>query len=233
MADRFFLESPPTDGQAKLAGAEAHHLLHVMRAKPGDEVTLFDGGGGEYTASIVECGRTEVLLDVGPRRAVSRELRATITMAVALPKGDRQKWLVEKLTELGVRRLVPIGTERSVAERKGKSLERLERAVVEASKQCGRNQLMQIAPPAPMSEVLAIDAGVKLLAHPGGAPLASVELPEAGDVAVLVGPEGGFSEAEVSAAVQHGWQEVSLGPSILRIETAAVTLAAVLASRSG
>lgn len=232
MADRYYLETPPTDVEATLAGAEAHHLLHVMRAKPGEQVTLFDGTGGEYTATIQQCGRSEVLLEVGPRQEVSRELPVRITMAVALPKGDRQKWLVEKLTELGVARLVPISTERSVADLKGKSLERLERAVIEASKQCGRNQLMKIDPAMPLDEVLQQEAECKLLAHPGGERLGSVELPATGEVAVLVGPEGGFTTAEVAAAAALGWRGVGLGPSILRIETAAVALAAVVASRA-
>ena len=127
MADRFYLPDTPADGQAALRGSEAHHLLHVMRARVGDVVTLFDGTGGEYAATIQQCGRSEVVLATGDREEVSRELPAQIVMGVALPKGERQKWLVEKLTELGVAQLVPITTERSVAEPKGKSLERLGR----------------------------------------------------------------------------------------------------------
>lgn len=232
MADRFHLPTAPTDGRAKLDGPEAHHLLHVMRASVGSEVTLFDGHGGEYHATVAQCGRREVLLATGERRAICRELPTRLVLGVALPKGDRQKWLVEKLTELGVAELIPLATERSVADLKGKSRERLHRSVIEASKQCGRNTLMQIADPQPIAGLLASASGTKLVAHPTGDSLAQA-LPAAIDTAyVVVGPEGGLTDAEVSLATSHGWTIVSLGASILRIETAAVALAAVVASRN-
>src|SRR5215475_4969827 len=113
MPDRYFLETPPADDTARLTGPEAHHLAHVMRAKPGLEVTLFDGSGREWLARVDEVGRSEVTLALISCREVDRELSLPITLAVALPKGDRQRWLVEKATELGVTRLVPLVTERS------------------------------------------------------------------------------------------------------------------------
>lgn len=230
MSDRFYLPTPPADGQATLDGPEAHHLLHVMRAQPGDSITLFDGQGGEYPATIEKCGRSEVLLDVGQRLELSRELATRITVGVALPKGDRQKWLVEKLTELGATRLAILSTERSVADLKGKSLEKLRRGVVEASKQCGRNTLMQIDEPQPLAEFVAGASGTRVIAHPTGQPLSSVEF--ADQVSLLIGPEGGFTDEEVALAIDQGWQCVGLGSSILRIETAALALVAVVASNS-
>jgi 16S rRNA (uracil1498-N3)-methyltransferase len=228
MSDRYFLATPPADGTATLDAAEAHHLLHVMRAKVGTAVTLFDGHGGEYDATIAKCGRSEVLLSVAERRDVNRELPVRITLGVALPKGDRQKWLVEKLTELGAAKLVPLSTERSVADLKGKSLEKLERSVIEASKQCGRNTLMEITEPVALGEFLSTSSDLRLLAHPSGEPLANLKLGTAKEVAILIGPEGGFSDAEVDAARAAGWQCVGLGASILRIETAALAMVAVV-----
>lgn len=230
MSDRFYLPTPPTDGHAVIDGPEAHHLLHVMRAQPGDEVTLFDGQGAEYTASVEKCGRSEVLLAVGERTEVDRELGVRITVGVALPKGDRQKWLVEKLTELGASRLVPLSTERSVADLKGKSLEKLRRGVIEASKQCGRNTLLQIDEPQPLAGFIASATGTRWIAHPSGDPLGAQSVSD--QVSLLIGPEGGFTDEEVAAAVEQGWQCVGLGPSILRIETAALALVTVVASRS-
>lgn len=238
MSDRYYLSTTPTVGEAKLEGAEAHHLLHVMRGQVGDEVTLFDGTGGQYRATILTCGRSEVLLATTPRQEHCRELATRIRIGVALPKGDRQKWLVEKLTELGVAQLTPLSTQRSVAELRGKSLERLERGVIEACKQCGRNTLMQIDPPENAAQFIQQASGRRWIAHPAGEPLAKIQDawgqdPLACEVSLLVGPEGGFTDMEVQQAIDAGWQSVSLGASILRIETAAVALAAIVAYRSG
>ncbi len=230
MANRFFLPTAPVDGRAVLDGPEAHHLLHVMRASVGDKVTLFDGQGGEYAATVAKCGRSEVDLAVGERTTTNRQLPTQLVMGVALPKGDRQRWLAEKLTELGVARLVPLGTERSFTDPKRKSLDRLERSVIEACKQCGRNTLMQIAEPQPLDEFLAEAAGTRLVADPHGEPVAGVLSRPLTVVSIVVGPEGGLSEAEVELASQHGWARVGLGRSILRIETAAVAIAAVIAN---
>jgi 16S rRNA (uracil1498-N3)-methyltransferase len=233
MTRRYFVESPIDADRALLSGSEAHHLLHVMRAGPGDEVTLFDGRGGEFTASVAACRRAEVELTLGPRQPVEREAAIPITLGVALPKGDRQKWLVEKATELGVARLVPLVTERSVARPKPAVVERCRRAVIEASKQCGRNRLMEIAEPVSLAEFTASapDSSARWLAHPGGESI-SAEFVHAGTVFAAVGPEGGFADQEVAAAREQGWRTIGLGPRILRVETAAILMASVAALAS-
>jgi 16S rRNA (uracil1498-N3)-methyltransferase len=148
MSDRFFV-SPPIAGQrASLAGDEARHLTAVMRAKVGQEIVVFDGSGAEFTARIAATGKSTVDLEIVERQEISRELSVSVTLAVALPKGERQKWLVEKATELGVTRLVPLVTERGVAQPVEAALDRLRRSVIEASKQCGRNRLLEIDSPA-------------------------------------------------------------------------------------
>src|SRR4051795_12399718 len=115
MSERFFSPYPISGGGMMLDGPEAHHLLHVMRAAVGDEVTLFDGSGAEFRATVQTLRRTDAELRIIERREVDRELPFELMVGVALPKGDRQKWLVEKLTELGVTALVPLITERCVA----------------------------------------------------------------------------------------------------------------------
>lgn len=229
MSKRFFVAPPITQDTAQLTGAEAEHVVKVLRGKVGDLVMLFDGGGAEFPARITAIGRSSVALAVLARHDVSRELATEVTLGVALPKGDRQRWLVEKAVELGVARLVPLLTARGVAEPNAAALGRLRRYVIEASKQCGRNRLLQIAAPQRWEAFSRGEgrAALRLLAHPGPDAVPLAALPAfvpASPVACAVGPEGGFSEEELAAA--DGWQRISLGPRILRVETAAITLAA-------
>lgn len=238
MADRYYVETPIDGPQACLTGAEAHHLAHVMRAKPGTEVTLFDGRGAQFSARVERVGRSEIELAILVRSEISKEMTTLVTLGVALPKGDRQRWLVEKAVELGVARLVPLETDRSDRESPTGS-ERLRRAVIEASKQCGRNRLMEIATPQRLPDFLAApfpgepsSEDRRLLAQPGAPDcrelLTALTPGVTGRIALVVGPEGGFREAELVRAIAPGWQPVGLGPRILRIETAAIALAAIV-----
>jgi 16S rRNA (uracil1498-N3)-methyltransferase len=239
----------------------------VMRARPNMAVTLFDGSGAEFAARVERVGRAEVELAIVSRAAIDRELPFDLTLAVALPKGDRQKWLVEKAVELGVTRLVPLETARGVAQPVEQALVRLRRSVIEASKQCGRNRLMEIGQPRAWSELVTrpAEGAVRLVAHPAADEEARREKGEGGreegekaegryaagqalltllaarpaplpspfpllpSVLAAVGPEGGFTEEEVRAATDAGWQLVDLGPRILRVETAAIALAVAIA----
>ncbi|KKK83144.1 hypothetical protein LCGC14_2796320, partial [marine sediment metagenome] len=245
-------ETPIVGGRSVLAGSEAHHLTHVMRAKPGTRVVLFDGCGSEFDAEVVQLGRSEIELEILSGREISRELPVQMTLGVALPKGDRQRWLVEKAVELGIARIVPLTTGRSVAPPVRQALKRLQRTVIEASKQCGRNRLLEIAPPQEWPDYVAGSEAVstRIVAHPHAehpcAEHPSAKHPSAsppserpdrlldgvsrGPVMLAVGPEGGFTEAEISLALEAGWQTVDLGPRILRVETAAILLAAMVTS---
>jgi 16S rRNA (uracil1498-N3)-methyltransferase len=234
MADRYFVESPIEGGLARLVGGEAHHLAHVMRAKVGHEITLFDGSGAEFLARVERIERAEIVLAVLDRREENRELPFELTLAVALPKGDRRRWLVEKAVELGVTRLVPLEVERAIGQDVGAA--RLRQTVIEASKQCGRNRLLEIAQPAPLTNVLdgtGHDA-LRLIAHTDDAPgrelLGDVlaRQPIASRVALAIGPEGGFTDRELQLARADGWTAISLGPRILRVETAALAAAAII-----
>jgi 16S rRNA (uracil1498-N3)-methyltransferase len=233
MAERFYVEQPITGRTIVLVGGEAHHLAHVLRAKPGDHVVVFDGYGAEVAAQVAEIKRQTVELTVVERRDADRELPVRLTLGVALPKGERQRWLTEKLVELGAAELVPLVTQRSVAQPTPAVLERLRRCVVEASKQCGRNRLMTISPPRPWDEFLlrADTTALRCLAHPGSPPLAllSSTTPVRPHAILAVGPEGGFTEFEIDLARSAGWQCGSLGSRILRVETAAVALASLIA----
>ena len=229
MSDRYFVDEPISGDRVILTGAEAHHLIHVMRAAPGLQVVLFDGGGDEFHSVVDRTGRSDVHLSILSRQRIDRELPLSLTLGVALPKGDRQKWLVEKATELGVGRIVPLLTRRAVARPNEQTLNRLRRAVVEASKQCGRNRLMQIDEPESWPDFVAQTAGEpnRLLAHPGAGGQVAHQGKKT-ECILAVGPEGGFADEETAMALDAGWRAVDLGPRILRVETAAMLLAAMV-----
>jgi 16S rRNA (uracil1498-N3)-methyltransferase len=236
MSERYFVDKPISLGRVVLDGPEAHHLIHVMRAMAGQQIVLFDGSGAEFPAVIQQVGRSEVELSVTSRAEINRELPVEVTLGVALPKGERQKWLVEKAVELGVTRIVPLRTHRGVAQPVEQALSRLRRAVIEASKQCGRNRLLQIDEPQDWPDFVENTAGMprRLLAQPQGFHRSPhLPLPEKlSDAVVLaVGPEGGFTSEETSLAVTAGWHTIDLGPRTLRVETAALMLVAMLIPR--
>jgi 16S rRNA (uracil1498-N3)-methyltransferase len=158
MSERFFISPPISGNRAALTGTEAHHLSHVLRAQAGQIVTVFDGSGDEFSARIESIGRSAVELEILQRKSVNRESQLHLTLAVALPKGERQRWLIEKAVELGVARIIPLTTKRGVAQPTAAATERLRRAVIEASKQCGRNRLLEIGEARAWDELAAADA---------------------------------------------------------------------------
>jgi 16S rRNA (uracil1498-N3)-methyltransferase len=203
------IDQPVLDAEA------LHHLSRVLRLRRGQPITVTDGGGrwraGAFTGDGVEA--------TGPVESTARGDRV-LSVAVAPPKGDRLEWLVAKCTEIGIDRLVLLEADHSVVrwsgERLERQLERLRRIAVEASMQSRRVWLPEIAGPVPALDVLREFA----VAEPGGPPLADA------DTAVAIGPEGGWSPKELEVA----GSTVSLGPHILRVETAAVAAAVLMVS---
>jgi 16S rRNA (uracil1498-N3)-methyltransferase len=231
MAERFFVDQPLGLGSFTVQGPEAHHLANVCRLRMGDSVQLFNGDGREYSARVVAIDRRTVTLEVGDGEQPCRELSYVLEIAAPLPKGDRATFLVEKLTELGVSTFTPLQTARSVVLPREAKLERLHRHVIEASKQCGRNVLMQICPLTQFADMLVRPnlPPRKFIAHPGGASSPAGQ----GDAIALVGPEGGFTDDEVAAARRAGWSLAALGPRVLRVETAAIALAILCGAAKG
>lgn len=239
--ERAYTPEGPVNGLIQLDRDESHHLVRVRRVSIGKPLEAFDGQGQAWRCELVDDHKNGALLRV--LEAIKCEEHGTnpvkIIIATAVPKGDRFDWIVEKATELGVASLVPLHCERSVVDPREGKLDRLRRAVIEACKQCGRNSLMTIEPRQSFAEFLdgAKLSDIKLIADVGGGSLSEVmatsrqnesTLNSPRRVLVCVGPEGGWSEGERALARDKGWSAVSLGPHILRIETAVISAAAAV-----
>lgn len=230
MSDRFFTDSTFVEDQITLSDDQAHHLINVMRAKLGDEVVLFDAQGNEYQTQIVEVAKKRLTLKRTATARPERKLATRITIVAALPKGDRQKFLIEKLVELGVAKFIPLTTPRGVAQVNAKVLSRISKQIIEATKQCRRSYLMEVSEAKTIAEVLVeFDAQAQrcFIAHPYNAkPIDSVSGGDQTKECVwLIGPEGGFTDDEVAQVIAAGWQAISFGEIILRVETAALMAA--------
>jgi 16S rRNA (uracil1498-N3)-methyltransferase len=231
MAERFYVNCELRPGPVFVQGAEAHHLAVVCRLRPGDAVCLFNGDGHQYLARIDAVNRREVELHVFAVESPSRELPFRLDVAAPLPRGDRAQFLLEKLTELGATSFTPLRTARSVVHPRETKLDKLQRHVIEASKQCGRNVLLDVRPMIdwPVFCNAAELPPRRVLAHPGGEDTRRLaENASICDMVAAVGPEGGFTEDEVALARAAGWRWLDLGPRILRVETAAIALAVLL-----
>jgi len=238
--ERFFLPQPlqlaMPDDAVELDGPEAHHLLHVLRAKVGDRVGLFNGQGDEAIAELISHRKRTAHFRILNRWTTSADTDELI-LATPLPKGDRARWLVEKATELGVTRIIPLRTARSIVEPGDGKMDKLAQAAIAACKQSGRSRLPRLDPVTTLSEVLLEFTAAPLpkcllLADPRAqralGEMLGCKVPT---TMALIGPEGGFTADEHSAAIAAGANSVRLGPHILRIETAVLAMSAAWASQ--
>ena len=230
---RLFVDEPLGHGAAiALDGPPAHYLANVLRLKAGDGVKLFDDRTGEWLARISEVGRRRVALAV-EQQLRDREAPADLWLLFAPIKRGRIDWLVEKATELGIGRLMPVITARTIVDRV--KLDRLRAHAIEAAEQCERTALPVLDEPVRLERALADwpDGRPLLFADEnGGAPFAEAVAP--GPAAILIGPEGGFTDAEREAlSTVAAARPVSLGPSILRADTAAIASIAAWMALSG
>ena len=239
MPPRFFVDQALAQpGELSLPPAAARHV-QVLRLQPGSAITLFDGQGGEWQAEVLAMGRSEVRVHLQTQQPAQRELDHAVTLALAMPANDRMDALVEKATELGVRAIQPLMSERSVlrlnAERADKKVAHWRGVAIAACEQSGRTQLPEIAPVQTLAAWLAAlpaaEAGQRrwLLSPTAAQPLAQLAAALATRTLVLSGPEGGLSPAEEQAAVSRGFLAAQLGPRILRADTAPLAVLAWLA----
>jgi len=232
MRRRFFVNEV-RNGHAGIEGDEAKHLTRVLRVEPGQRYEISDNRN-VYLAEI-ETARKEQVVFRTIEKLAPEPKWVHITLAMALIKFDHFEWMIEKATELGVAEIVPVETirsERGLERAAGKRVERWRRIALEASQQSRRARLPEIVEPVELDEALKIpaDQRIALDEEPGGAPLLSALAREHSDsarVALLVGPEGGWADSERAKFAPAGWTAVSMGPLILRAETAALAALAV------
>ena len=235
---RFYCPQPLVIGSTvDLPEAVAHHL-HVVRLQPRAALTLFNGEGGQYRATLVESGKRRATAVIDGHEPIEAEAPYPVTLAQGLPEGSKMDWIVEKAVELGVTAIQPLAAARSVVRLSGDRLEKRQAhwhgVIVAASEQCGRNRLAQLLPMADVQPWLAGTAGAgatRILLSPRAteslAGWARANPPQA--VTLLIGPEGGLSPQEEDAAVAAGALALSMGPRVLRTETAGLAALAVLA----
>jgi 16S rRNA (uracil1498-N3)-methyltransferase len=230
---RFYCPDPPHNGCLQLNADESRHLTRVCRLGVGDQLEVFDGRGFVATAQVsaVSAGGTELRVEGDWLAEVPAP--CSLTLATAVPKGDRFDWLIEKATELGVQRLIPLVTDRSVVDPRGSKLGRLRRSIIEASKQCRRARLMVLDDPIEWTKLIAsFPESTRFLADPGGIPPHRwPTIPRGGAVVLAVGPEGGFTSVEREHAHGSGWLTIQYSLNTLRIETAGLAGCAALLTR--
>lgn len=233
---RFFTRQVLAQGaEIELEAEPARHIARTLRMQPGDSLVLFDGNGAEYPGELVTADKRRVTIRCGKAIAIDRESPLAVELGIAISRGDRLDWVVQKATELGVARIAPLLTTRGLnlpADRRKKKHGHWQRIAESACEQCGRNRVPDIAAPQPLTHWLdATDASLRLVLDPRAAP---GELPaKASDIALLCGPEGGLEDQEIRRAQAAGFDTLQLGPRILRTETAPLAALAALQARWG
>ena len=249
--NRVYVDAPLSSGSLiELPATAAQHLGKVLRARSGDEIVLFTGDGREFAAVIESIRGSRVTVSVGAGRTIDRESPLAVTLIQGIARADRMDVIVQKATELGVARIVPVMSRRSVvrldAAQAASKAEHWRAIAVSACEQCGRNRLPAIeaprqltrylgeAPPGTARLVLDPDAGNSIPAIAIGAEIEIGAAAEIGTaVEIAIGPEGGFDPEELDAFRVSGFRSVALGPRVLRTETAAIAALAWLQSRYG
>jgi 16S rRNA (uracil1498-N3)-methyltransferase len=238
---RFFVDPPlETGARRALSERAAHHAARVLRLRVGDPLTLFDGRGGEYAATLAERTRDAVTVEVGAWHEVEREAPLGIVLAQGISSAERMDLTVQKAVELGVAAIQPLDCEKSVVRLDARRAEsrraHWQRVVIAACEQCGRNRLPEVRPPLPVAalcEATRAQSPKWLLAPEAQARLRDAARGLESGLLLAAGPEAGFSDTETRALVDAGYMPVRLGPRILRTETAALAAIAALNAIAG
>jgi 16S rRNA (uracil1498-N3)-methyltransferase len=238
---RVHVETPLAAGKRiAVEGTAANHITRVLRLRAGDAITVFNGNGAEFAASVEAFRKDSVVVEVKEERAADRESPLPITLAQGISRGERMDWILQKATELGGSRIVPLITERSVvrldAKQAQKKVQHWRGIAIAACEQCGRNRVPEITLPTPVLEFVSsacVPATTRFLLSPAAdASIDRVSVGASG-VTVLIGPEGGLTDAEQEVALRSGFIAVRMGPRVLRTETAAIAALTLLQHRFG
>ncbi|MCP4700565.1 MAG: 16S rRNA (uracil(1498)-N(3))-methyltransferase [Gammaproteobacteria bacterium] len=232
MTKRIFIDQDVEEGGSiELPADIAHHLSRVLRLCAGDEVNLFNGQGGEYSARIKKFTRKSATVTVGAHDPAERESALELTLAQGLSRAEHMDYTMQKAVELGVRQIVPLLTERTQGIKRDaidRRARHWQKIILHACEQCGRNRIPRLQPLMPLQEWLLTDrTACRLLLSPQASGGIHELRFEDKQLTVMVGPEGGFTENEVERCMQAGYICVRLGPRILRTETAAPAILAV------
>ena len=235
---RFYVPHPQIeDGILRIEGDEVRHIRKVLRLKGGDEIFIFDGSGKEHAGTIIEEGPFSVSIKIRNSFFSPEEANLSITLAQSLLKGEKMDYLIQKATELGVKRIVPFNSSRSIPlleeSRRSERHLRWEKIAIAASKQCGRRVLPQIDPPGNYPQILGSmpeDSLRLILWERGGEKLKEILKPfrKEKEIYFIVGPEGGLSQKEVEMATKALFIPIAMGERILRSETASLCLLSIL-----
>ncbi|MBI3391606.1 MAG: 16S rRNA (uracil(1498)-N(3))-methyltransferase [Nitrospirae bacterium] len=227
------------DGEAVLDSGQSHYITNVLRGRPGDTVLVFDGSGREWEGTL-QLREKSLLVRLAEARRPDVESPVSITLAAAIPRGEKMEWIVQKAAELGVTRIVPVLSSRSEArlpaERQSRRLKRWEAVAQEAAEQSGRVRVPEIVPPMSVEELIRSGefAVSRLWLDPRGEEAwRDLGAARGSTFLLAVGPEGGWTDSELALARGSGFRIVRAGPRTLRVETAAVVFLALLQSRFG
>jgi 16S rRNA (uracil1498-N3)-methyltransferase len=238
MAPRFYLDAPlRAGGVCTLSEDAAHHAVHVLRLREGEEVTLFNGRGGEYAARIAAIQRLRISIDLLQHRPVERESPLRVTLVQGVSAGEKMDSTVRKAVELGVAAIQPVFAARSVARPKGERAENRrahwQKVAIAACEQCGRNRIPEVHAPIALSDYRPGGTAARIVLSPlARQPFSRVSV-EGNELVVAAGPEAGFTAEEEAALAAAGFAPASLGPRVLRTETAAVAALAALNALRG
>ena len=238
MVPRFYLDAPlRAGGVCTLSEDAAHHAIHVLRLREGEDVTLFNGRGGEFAARIASIQRLRIAIDLLQHRALERESPLRLTLVQGMSAGEKMDSTVRKAVELGVAQVQPVLAARSVARPKGERAENRrahwQKVVIAACEQCGRNRIPEVQPLVKLGDYRATGEGMRILLSPlAEIPLSRLSF-QGSDFVLAAGPEAGFTAGEEAALVDAGFIPASLGPRVLRTETAAVAALAALGALRG
>lgn len=238
-APRFHVEGPLHAGSCCLLAEEtAHHAVHVLRVRAGEEVTLFDGRGGEYAARVASIAKRKVTIDLLEHRPIEREPPLSMVLVQGVSSGERMDFTIRKAVELGVAEIRPVLAAASVARPKGERAaarqQHWQKIAIAACEQCGRNRIAQVHPLVGAADYRHEGSSPGLLLTPH-APLRFSDACKSvqASVTIAAGPEAGFNAAEEAAFLDAGFVPASLGPRVLRTETAALAALAALSALRG
>ncbi len=233
---RLFL--PPEDITSKqitIKGEQARYISSVLRLKSGELLAIFDGLGHRYVCKIINTYKKEVLAEIIKEEPYSAESPISIILAQGMPKGDKMDFIVQKATELGVKTIIPVITERSQV-RRSEKVKRWRKIALSASQQSGREKIPDITEPVSLKDFLAdYSQGIFFSEEEKASRIKTVlkEFKDSTTIPILIGPEGGFSKTEANMALKRGFTAGFLGPRILRTETAAITAISIIGYELG